>query len=253
MPRLPRRRCCCCCCHSGGLLESLRLVFRGGVGAGVRGEPAAVAPGERSAGDDDRRRERGRCCCCCRRSGGHPAAASRGDGPESAQPAARAAETTNDERRRRCRSRNRCGGGGGGSSDSSSSRTTGRARRSPSSAPSGNQVVLVALPRQVRGIQHHAHGPVDIDITRVDPLLRPARRGADVAEQVGVDDVARRERDAAAVDRAADDAGSLKVLDVAQATEVAALVVAEAVEAVDGVAVLEDRDPAAVELLGVFV
>lgn len=86
----------------------------------------------------------------------------------------------------------------------------------------------------------------------MDPLLRPARRGADVAEQVGVDDVARRERDAAAVDRAADDAGSLKVLDVAQATEVAALVVAEAVEAVDGVAVLEDRDPAAVELLGVF-
>ena len=54
------------------------------------------------------------------------------------------------------------------------------------------------------------------------------------------------------MDRAADDAGSLKVLDVAQATEVAALVVAEAVEAVDGVAVLEDRDPAAVELLGVF-
>ncbi len=86
----------------------------------------------------------------------------------------------------------------------------------------------------------------------MDPLLRPARRGADVAEQVGVDDVARREGDAAAVDRAADDAGSLKVLDVAQATEVAALVVAEAVEAVDGVAVLEDRDPAAVELLGVF-
>ena len=54
------------------------------------------------------------------------------------------------------------------------------------------------------------------------------------------------------MDRAADDAGSLKVLDVAQATEVAALVVAEAVEAVDGVAVLEDRDPAAVKLLGVF-
>ena len=51
------------------------------------------------------------------------------------------------------------------------------------------------------------------------------------------------------MDRAADDAGPFKVLDVAQATQIAALVVAEAVEAVDGVAVLENGDPAAVELL----
>ena len=87
----------------------------------------------------------------------------------------------------------------------------------------------------------------------MDPLLGPARGRADVAKEVGVDDVARRERDAAAVDRAADDAGALEVLDVPEAAEVAALVVAEAVEAVDGVAVLEDRDPATVELLCVCV
>lgn len=83
----------------------------------------------------------------------------------------------------------------------------------------------------------------------MDPLFGSSRGRADVAKQIGVDDIARRERHAAAVDGAADDAGALEVLDVSQASKVAALVVAEGVKAVEGVAVLEDGDPAAVELL----
>ena len=86
----------------------------------------------------------------------------------------------------------------------------------------------------------------------MDPLFWAPRGGADIPEKVGVDDVARRERDAAAVDRAADHARPFKVLNVPQASEVATLVVAEAIEAVEDAAVLEDGDSAAVELLEVL-
>ena len=114
---------------------------------------------------------------------------------------------------------------------------------------SDDDVVPVRLPGQVRRVQDHADGAVDVDVRRVDPLLGATGGGADFALQVGVEDVSRRERDAAAVDGAHDDAVSFKVLDVAEASQVPSLVVAEAVEAVDRVAVLEDGDPPAVELL----
>lgn len=240
-----RRRPRCCsssfprCCHPRGLLESLCLVLGRRVRSRVGSEPTAVPSGKGGSGDDDDDGRRSRCCRRRRSRSSEPAG--RRNDAKASQAASRAPEAPDDD-----------GSSSGDSSGSSSSNGDGSGNGSSSGSGSqtGNHIILVALPRQVRRIKDHAHGPVHVDVARVDPLLRPPGRGAHVPEQVSVDDVARRERHPAAVDRAPDHARALEVLDVAQAAQVAPLVVAEAVEAVDGVAVLEEGDPAAVEFLG---